>query len=572
MYLKQLIVSSFSEIIRNINFHLGANLIVDETKGKSDLETGNNVGKTTVLALIDYCLGGNAEVIYIDPETKKNIDYVKSFLMDKEVLITLILKEDITDDSSQEIVIKRNFLQRNKKIMSINGENLTKNSGKDFERKLDELIIGKREILSPSFRQLIAHYIRYQNDRINNTLKVLNTFTTNFEYETLYLFMFGLPVSDRSQLNTKLKGEQEHKKRLEKLHSKNELEMQLDIVRNNIFELNKKKSNLNINENYRQELEELNDLKYRVSTISSRISELTLREQLLLETEEELKQDMSNINLPELREIYTIAKKNISSIHTTFEQLVEYHNKMIIEKIRFVTQDIPRIQSLIVEHKKGLDELLLNEKYLSQKIIASDTFQDLENIVSELTKLYQRVGELESGIEQLETVDKSITNIFNEITLLEGNRFSDGFQEILKNKLKEFNSIFANVSNQLYGEQYGVSFTVSEDTKTKQDYYKFESFNANTSSGKKQGEIICFDIAYILYARKEGLPNLNFILNDKKELMHGNQLKKVSKFAKENKIQLVFSILKDKLPTELNSNEHIVLRLSDQEKLFKIEN
>lgn len=353
MYLKQLIVSSFSEIIRNINFHLGANLIVDETKGKSDLETGNNVGKTTVLALIDYCLGGNAEVIYIDPETKKNIDYVKSFLMDKEVLITLILKEDITDDSSQEIVIKRNFLQRNKKIMSINGENLTKNSGKDFERKLDELIIGKREILSPSFRQLIAHYIRYQNDRINNTLKVLNTFTTNFEYETLYLFMFGLPVSDRSQLNTKLKGEQEHKKRLEKLHSKNELEMQLDIVRNNIFELNKKKSNLNINENYRQELEELNDLKYRVSTISSRISELTLREQLLLETEEELKQDMSNINLPELREIYTIAK-NISSIHTTFEQLVEYHNKMIIEKIRFVTQDIPRIQSLIVEHKKVL--------------------------------------------------------------------------------------------------------------------------------------------------------------------------------------------------------------------------
>lgn len=192
--------------------------------------------------------------------------------------------------------------------------------------------------------------------------------------------------------------------------------------------------------------------------------------------------------------------------------------------------------------------------------------------MSELTKLYQRVGELESGIEQLETVDKSITNIFNEITLLEGNRFSDGFQEILKNKLKEFNSIFANVSNQLYGEQYGVSFTVSEDTKTKQDYYKFESFNANTSSGKKQGEIICFDIAYILYARKEGLPNLNFILNDKKELMHGNQLKKVSKFAKENKIQLVFSILKDKLPTELNSNEHIVLRLSDQEKLFKIEN
>ncbi|AQZ45546.1 DUF2326 domain-containing protein [Paenibacillus larvae] len=572
MYLKQLIITSFSKIIRKIEFHLGANLIVDETRGKSDLETGNNIGKTTVLALIDYCLGGDAEIIYIDPETRKEIDYVKRFLIEREVMITLVLKEDITTDSSREIVIKRNFLQRSKKIMSVNGENLTKNKGKDFEKRLDQLIVGERETLKPSLRQLLAHYVRYQNIRINNTLKALNTFTTNIQYETLYLFMFGLPVSDRSHLNTKLKGEEDYKKRLEKLHSKNELELQLDIVKNNIAALERRKSNLNINENYKQELEELNDLKYRISTVSSRISELTLREQLLLETEEELKSDISEINLSELREIYKIAKKNISDIQTTFEQLVDYHNKMILEKIRFITQDIPRIRLSISEHKQSLEELLDKEKHLSQKISGSDTFQDLEGIISELTKSYQRVGELESGIKRLESVEKSIKSISEEITLLEGDRFSGEFQERLKSKLKDFNGIFAKISNQLYGEQYGISFTIAEDKKTKQDYYKFESFNANTSSGKKQGEIICFDIAYILFARKEGLPSLNFILNDKKELMHGNQLKKVSKFAKENKIQLVFSILKDKLPSELNSNEHIVLRLSDEDKLFRIEN
>ncbi|WMT41185.1 hypothetical protein RE628_00755 [Paenibacillus sp. D2_2] len=97
--------------------------------GKAMLRPGNNVGKTTVLALIDYCLGGDAEQIYIDPETKKEIEYVKNYLVDKEVLITLILKEDLSDESSNEIVIKRNFLQRNKKIMSINGENLPKDRG-----------------------------------------------------------------------------------------------------------------------------------------------------------------------------------------------------------------------------------------------------------------------------------------------------------------------------------------------------------------------------------------------------------------------------------------------------------
>jgi hypothetical protein len=70
---------------------------------------------------------------------------------------------------------------------------------------------------------------------------------------------------------------------------------------------------------------------------------------------------------------------------------------------------------------------------------------------------------------------------------------------------------------------------------------------------------------------KNGIPHLDFLLNDKKELMHGNQLKRVSNFAKTNKIQLIFSILKDKLPTELNNKDHIVLTLSDEDKLFRIE-
>ncbi|WP_322906677.1 DUF2326 domain-containing protein [Paenibacillus campi] len=573
MYLKSLTISSHSEaeVIRELKFHLGANLIVDETIGKNDIETGNNIGKTTVLALIDYCLGGNAEQIYIDPETRKDIDYVKSYLVDNKFVITLILKENLKSESSKEIVIKRNFLQRNQKIMSINGVNLVKDSGKEFEKKLDELLIGERDILKPTFRQLVAHYIRYQNSKIENTLKVLNTFTTNFEYETLHLFMFGLPVLDKSPLNTKLKSEQEYKKRLEKQHSKNELELQLDIVKGNINNLEIRKKNLNINENYRQELAELNDIKYRISIISSRISELSLREHLLIETEKELSADMSEINFSELREIYETAKKNVDGIQTTFERLVEYHNNMILEKIRFVIQDIPKIRSTIEEYKNTLDSFLKSEKRLSEKISTSDTFQDLEDIIGELTKAYHRVGELESGIEQLQTVENHIKELNNELELLEGDRFSEKFQEQLKNKLKDFNGIFAKVSNELYGEQYGITFDIREDKKTKQNYYYFESFNANTSSGKKQGEIICFDIAYILFARKEGLPHLNFILNDKKELMHGNQLKRVSQFAKDNKIQLVFSILKDKLPSELNSSEHIILRLSDQDKLFRIE-
>ena len=104
-----------------------------------------------------------------------------------------------------------------------------------------------------------------------------------------------------------------------------------------------------------------------------------------------------------------------------------------------------------------------------------------------------------------------------------------------------------------------------------QQVYKFSAFNANFSSGKKQGEILCFDLAYTIYADEENIPCLHFLLNDKKELMHDNQLMKVAEFVRENNVQLVLSILKDKLPTKALDIAHIAVELSQNDKLLKIE-
>ncbi|WJD83632.1 DUF2326 domain-containing protein [Priestia megaterium] len=572
MYLKELRIQSKDKVIREIHFHTGTNLIVDETQGNNDIETGNNIGKTTVLALIDYCLGGDSDQIYKDPESKKTIDFVKDYLVRHEIMIILKLKKDLFDEKSKEIIIKRNFLQRNKKIMSINGENLTRGQGKDFEKKLSSLIIGERDDDKPGIRQIIAHNIRYKEERINHTLKILNTFTTNIEYETLYLFMFGLPVSDRTIHMKKLKVEQNFKERLEKKQTKTEVELQLDIVKDNIKKLEKEKHNLNINEKYEEELQELNNAKYKVSKLSTKISELSLRKELLKETENELKKDVSDIDLDALQEIYSVAKKNVRDIQVTYKQMVEYHNKMILEKIRYITQDLPSLEREIEEYRQQLEKELAIEKYLANKLSTSDTFSDLENIISELTNNHKKLGELENSMSQIKTSEENIRQINEEIKLLDGNRFSSEFQDLLKDQLKKFNKYFKEVSKELYGEEYGITFKVREDGKTKQLFYDFECFNLNTSSGKKQGEILCFDIAYILFARDENIPTLDFILNDKKELMHGNQLLKVNDFAWKNNIQLVFSILKDKIPENLNNNRHIVLRLSETDKLFRIEN
>lgn len=57
MFIKKLIIEGTSGIIRDIEFKKGLNLILDDTPSDNIRATGNNVGKTTVLKLIDFCLG-----------------------------------------------------------------------------------------------------------------------------------------------------------------------------------------------------------------------------------------------------------------------------------------------------------------------------------------------------------------------------------------------------------------------------------------------------------------------------------------------------------------------------------
>ena len=45
---------------------------------------------------------------------------------------------------------------------------------------------------------------------------------------------------------------------------------------------------------------------------------------------------------------------------------------------------------------------------------------------------------------------------------------------------------------------------------------------------------------------------------------------KIANFVNRNNIQFVASILKDKLPDEINKDEYIVVKLSQNDKLFKI--
>jgi len=572
MFLKslQIINGKKSSVIREIPFRNGINLIVDESE---ESITGNNIGKTTVLKLIDFCFGANKNNVWQDPENPKEVyALVKNFLIDNEVLVVLTLSNSLDSKEENEVVIERNFLSSQKTVIRrINGQQYI---DEEFENALKELFFPNLVAEKPSFRQIISHNIRYKDLSINNTLKTLDKFTSDAEYETLYLYLLGCEFNEGNQkqgILQNIRQEDNFKKRLEKFQTKSAYETTLSLIENDIEELNVKKSKLNLNENFDSDLNKLNVIKYEINKLSSEISKINIRKELIIEAKNDLEAHKSEIDLPQLEQIYNQATDILGELQKSFENMVNYHNQMITEKTKFINNELPSLEQKLEQKHKQLEVLLSQESKLSKQIAKSDSFEELELLISELTEKYRIKGEYENTIQQLQEVEDNLNSYNSELKEIDEALFSDEFEEKVKTQLNKFNKYFSSVSEYLYDEKYALKYEKVTNRKG-QRLYKFSAFNTNFSSGKKQGEISCFDIAYILFARNEEIPSMDFLLNDKKELMHDNQLVKIAQFVNENNIQFVASILKDKLPVELNNPDNFILELSEDNKLFRIEN
>lgn len=568
MYLSKLTISSPGKVIRDIEFHKGLNLIVDETP-ENTRGTGNNVGKTTVLRLIDYCLGGDVDGIYRNPEDKhESYALVKDFLIGNNVIVTLILVDDL-DTPSKKVVIERDFKTGRSSLIRINGKDVTR---KDFVAELESAIFPEVKTETPSFRQIIAHNIRIDNLRLENTLKTL-TMGKNEEYEALYLFMFGCPndsAARKTQLAQELDTEKKYKRRMERNRSKNEYKAALSVIESDIEKLVERKDNLNINENLQLDINSLNALRAQINKVTSRTSLLSLRRELINETVESFDKQNFGEDVVQLEMIYKQASAYVPKMQRTFKELVDFHNTMLENKKAFVAQELPSIQEEIESLSVELERLKEKETVMAEKVLKSDTYEELEVIIVQLSELSRRKGEFESYISQIESAEKAIKEKCEEMKKIDDGLFTADFAQRLETQRDKFNKIFSEVSHEIYDEQYIISYEV--DTQKGKQLYKFHITDvANFSSGKKQGEISCFDIAYTVFADQESIPCLHFILNDKKELVHGNQLNKFAEAVNKYNVQFVCSMLYDKLPPVLRKDEHVVVRLSQDSKLFRIE-
>ncbi len=563
MWLKHLAIHHDDHLVREITFRRGINLIVDETSSSDRRTSGNSVGKTTVLRLIDFCFGGDGKNIYRDTEFKTSNTAVESFLKENNVVISLTLSEHF-EDSLCTVVIKRNFLKGSKKIQSINGQpypNL-----KEFLSTLRRLIF-KSESEQPTFRQIISKNIRDEKHKLTNTIRVLAPNVVNeATYEALHLFWLGLDGDQSKEALVRDRNlEEKLQTRLRKQSNPPQIAQALLLVNNQIEGLERRKASFNVSEEFEADLDELNAVRSSISIVSTRISRLDLRRQLIHESAESVEKGRATIDLSQVEALYERSHALIPNLQRSFADVVKLHNTMMEKRLAFITEEVPALEQELGQLERELQGLLRRERTLAKDVQKRGAIDELDEVITTLNTAYEQKGRLEEQAGLWRASEEVCRRIDDQLAQI--NVGLSAKDSLIDARISLFNRYYADLSQRLTGSAALLS------AERRGDFLVFSVSNieGNPGTGSKKSQMAAFDLAYIRFSDTLGLPCLHFVLQDQIENVHANQITSLlTEIVDEVNCQYVLPVLRDKLPPDLDVSSMEILCLSQQDRLFKV--
>lgn len=555
MFLKSLSIYSAGKEVRTVPFRKGLNLILDDTTTER-LDSGNNVGKTTLLRLVDFCLGGDGHDIYRDPETKSENEKIKSFLYDESTHFVLKLYNRYADYE-----ITRGFISP----PLIDNEEVTEEELKSFIAKK---IFGLEEV-KPSSRQLINKFIRTRSYQVDNILKFMHSSTSDDVYELVHLYLFGFV--DQNLIRRKLDKQKEiklyaKKRTAIKSISPNSVKQIVITIDKEIKLLEDAKLAYKFAKEVNEEVDKLSNLRKLSGDSRLALAQLKLKLGMANKTIAQLEGAKSKIDVTSIKEIYEKAKAFIPDLHKTFEDVLTFHNSMIENKLKFVQENIVELHKKIDKEESQLNLYLNDEEKTVKSMGEKGALDDYDKLNAKIIDFKEKRIQNTALLDKLKFLDDKIVELKDELKEINGN--VEKQQKHLDAGIEKFNEFYSMISKRLYGEEFVLYYDNNDGI------YRFNvtSVQGAVGSGKKKGEITSFDLAYLKFLESKQALTCRFQLNDRMEEVSANQLETAFKIAEEIDGQYIVPILKDKvkgIDQELLKSATI-LTLSQSDKLFKL--
>lgn len=564
MQLKTLKVYHNSILIRSLTFKDGVNIITN--KG----DNGNQIGKSTALRAVSFCLGSDGKNMWKDPDNGNENIAVKNFILHEHVVFELVLKGVVTHTLRRRLY---EVSQKSRKVIKtegwINDVNLT--SLDKYKSELATVVFGYKQD-KPAFNSIKNKFMRVERLTSNNSYKFLNVHTSDDEYTIIYSALFGFEGLDYLRKETFIKNEM-HKKDIRKEALLNgadliEISDEIDEIDIEIEHFRSKESDLDMSGVQSKFIDMLRESRSTIASLSSEIATLETRLIYNKRTIDKYNENIVAIDIDMVDQIYNEAIKYIPDVKKTIEETIAFHNAIFIEKARQSESKSSILINEISLYKERLNDSVNKERAIVKELTSDGQLDGLILIEKEIQSLSERKGRLLYVFDEVHSLSREVRGLDLDLQKLKDK--IEGLIDSLKNNIKTFNKYFSTLTRLVF-KTHANSLNVSVDEKSD---LRFSIVNSdkNTGDGSPRAEAMAFDISMVQYMRdiRSRLPY--FTLQDYLESVDEDKLNSLLLYAEKNNVQVVLSILNDKLNIFHDDFliDNVILELSQNNKFFNI--
>ena len=544
---------------KKIQFNKGINIILAEGDDNTE-NSRNGLGKTTLVHIIHFCLGGTPNKKYLPEDTFNDWEFTISI-----------------DISNEKIYAKRSFNEKSIIIVEGNFSKFPLKPTYSEEKEIYFYTLNKwKEVLGtsllglknekefrfkPTFRKVISYFIRRDEDIKKSPFKTSSTHK-NIDVIDCTSFCVGLDwklMSKYKEYGDEIKRLNENFSNLKSIHgSKGQLVPEMNRLKKDLTKIKEDLDNYKVHESYRQ-------IEKSADILSKEIQELVektifLNKKIDIYEESIKEENIDDINVEEIyNEINFYFPENVKK---TLRESKEFHKNIIFNRTNFLKTEIQSIKN---------DLSLINQE-IENKSDKKAGYMDILNnfgALNEYNNMQKYYTEQKSEYELIVNIIKQFDEITNKknklkVKLLElESRFQINYDENI-NHLNSLIDIFSDNSSYLYDVPGDLIIECSE----KGFEYNVDIPRIN-STGKTKMIVLCYDL--MLLENFVGYNYIDFLIHDSNifdgvdSRQYASALNLIHEKTTKFDMQYICMLNSDSIPDNLNFNieDHVVLELND---------
>lgn len=545
-------VSSTLATFKELRFGPGLNvLLADKSPGATERQTRNSTGKSSLIELIHFVLGGNA-----DPDS-----IFRSEKLNKE---SFSLTLDVGDT---KVTVSRSGSKKNDFVVDGSSANwplqpeLDKKSGETkFSAKQWNHVLGNllfqvpidAVAYFPSFRSMFSYFVRRENSggfqHAEKQAEMQQLYDVQINVSHLLGLDWMVPLS-LQQLRDKEKTLETLRKEAKSgvlgslVGDSAELRTRLTVAESKAQRLEKELEQFQVLPEYR-ELEQ--EASVAAREISSLANENTLDEERAKVIEDQLHEE-TEPSADLIVAMYERAQIELPSLVVKrLEDVRAFHEAVISNRRSQLQGEIDDARSRLTQRRSQMEALDVRRREIMNLLSSYGALDQYTKMQSELSRLQAEVLELRKRLELAVQVEEKKTELTIERARIQQELFRDIRHH--DNEIKEAILIFENLSRRISDHEGSLQISATENGPT---------FKVVVEGGRSVGirnmQIFCFDMMLaVLWSKRKLGPG--FLIHDS-HLFDGMDSRQIARAleigaekSKEHDFQYIVTMNSDAVP------------------------